>query len=60
MQNQASRQTGRQAAQLLLLPANERLASLSPKDRALLVRLLARLLREAVQRIEKGVADDDP
>jgi hypothetical protein len=59
MQSQAPRQTGRQASQLQLLPTNDRLASLSAKDRALLVRLLARLLREAVQRTEKEVTDDD-
>ena len=58
MQNQSPRATERPTLQLQLLPTNERLASLSAKDRALVVRLLARLLREAVQRTERRTVDD--
>jgi hypothetical protein len=59
MQDQARRQRERPALQLRLLTTNDRLASLNAKDRALVVRLLARLLREAAQGTVKVVADDD-
>ena len=58
MQNQAPRPTERRAFQLQLPTSNNRLVSLDAKERALVERLLARLLREAVQGIEKEVADD--
>jgi hypothetical protein len=48
-----------QALQLQLLPTNDRLVSLDARERAIVVRLLARLLREAVEESEKEVADDD-
>ena len=59
MQDQAGRQRERPALQLRLLTTNDRLASLNAKDRALVVRLLARLLREAAQGTVNVVADDD-
>ena len=59
MQDQARRQRERPALQLRLLTTNDRLASLNAKDRALVVRLLARLLREAAQGTVNVVADDD-
>jgi hypothetical protein len=59
MENREPRTTERRATQLQLLTINDRLVSLDAKDRALVVRLLARLLREAAQGTAKVVADDD-
>jgi len=50
--------TPRKALQLELLLNSNRITKLDARSRVVVVRLLARLLLDAVQRKEKAVADD--
>lgn len=50
--------TPRKALQLELLLNSSRITKLDARNRAVVVRLLARLLLEAVQRNERGPAND--